>query len=76
MLFKGKGRLFVTIIIMRSPLSCGLNLKTAIILTNGTEKIRLFCSHPDVPLDESNLAYRAAKLMAENFPKVYANLGD
>ncbi len=42
---------------------------------NGTEKIRLFCPHPDVPLDESNLAYRAAKLMTENFPKVYANLG-
>jgi len=42
---------------------------------NGTEKIRLFCHHPDVPLDESNLAYRAAKLMAKNFPKVYANLG-
>jgi 4-diphosphocytidyl-2-C-methyl-D-erythritol kinase len=44
-------------------------------LTNGTEKTRLFCSHPDVPLDESNVAYRIAKLMAENFPKVYANLG-
>ncbi|MEB3119705.1 MAG: 4-(cytidine 5'-diphospho)-2-C-methyl-D-erythritol kinase [Snowella sp.] len=45
------------------------------IRANGTEKIRLFCPHPDVPLDESNLAYRAAKLMTENFPKVYANLG-
>jgi 4-diphosphocytidyl-2-C-methyl-D-erythritol kinase len=43
-------------------------------LTNGTKKIRLFCHHPDAPLDESNLAYRAAKLMAENFPKVYVNL--
>jgi hypothetical protein len=28
-----------------------------------------------MPLDESNLAYCTAKLMAENFPKVYANLG-
>jgi len=45
-------------------------------LTNGTEKIRLFCHHPDVPLDESSLVYRIAKLIAENFPKVYANLGD
>ena len=45
------------------------------VRANGIDKIRLFCHHPDVPLDESNLAYRAAKLMAENFPKVYANLG-
>jgi hypothetical protein len=27
-----------------------------------------------MPLDESNLVYRIAKLIAENFPKVYANL--
>lgn len=45
------------------------------IRANGTEKIRLFCHHPDVPLDETNLAYRAAKLMTEKYPKVYANLG-
>jgi len=40
------------------------------VRANGIDKIRLFCHHPDVPLDESNLAYRAAKLMAKNFPKV------
>ena len=45
------------------------------IRANGTEKIRLFCQHPDVPLDETNLAYRAAKLMTEQFTKAYANFG-
>jgi 4-diphosphocytidyl-2-C-methyl-D-erythritol kinase len=34
----------------------------------GGDRILLHCTHPQVPLDESNLAYRAAKLMQENFP--------
>jgi 4-diphosphocytidyl-2-C-methyl-D-erythritol kinase len=42
---------------------------------NGTDRIRLHCSHSQVPLDESNLAYRAAKLMQKQFPKVAANYG-
>ena len=42
---------------------------------NSTENITLHCNHPQVPLDETNLAYRAAKLMCENFPDVYENFG-
>jgi 4-diphosphocytidyl-2-C-methyl-D-erythritol kinase len=34
----------------------------------GGDRITLHCSHPQVPLDESNLAYRAAKLMQDCFP--------
>lgn len=45
------------------------------IKANGTEQIRLFCDHADVPLDDTNLTYRAAKLMMAQFPKVYANYG-
>ncbi|MEO0373338.1 MAG: 4-(cytidine 5'-diphospho)-2-C-methyl-D-erythritol kinase [Cyanobacteria bacterium P01_A01_bin.17] len=32
------------------------------------DQIQLNCSHPDVPLDPSNLAHRAAKLMQTQFP--------
>ncbi len=42
---------------------------------NGIDSIRLHCSHPDVPLDQSNLAYRAAQLMTQEFPKRFANYG-
>jgi 4-diphosphocytidyl-2-C-methyl-D-erythritol kinase len=34
----------------------------------GGDRIVLHCTHPQVPLDESNLAYRAAKLMQDCFP--------
>lgn len=34
----------------------------------GGDRIQLHCDHPQVPLDESNLAYRAAKLMQDCFP--------
>jgi 4-diphosphocytidyl-2-C-methyl-D-erythritol kinase len=34
----------------------------------GGDRIQLHCDHPQVPLDESNLAYRAAKLMQCTFP--------
>ncbi|MDC0835909.1 4-(cytidine 5'-diphospho)-2-C-methyl-D-erythritol kinase [Geitlerinema sp. CS-897] len=40
-----------------------------------TDTIRVRCSHPGVPSDRSNLAYRAARLMAERFPETFANLG-
>jgi 4-diphosphocytidyl-2-C-methyl-D-erythritol kinase len=43
--------------------------------SNGTENIRLFCDCPQVPLDASNIAYRAAELMREEFPKIAANYG-
>jgi 4-diphosphocytidyl-2-C-methyl-D-erythritol kinase len=32
------------------------------------DRISLHCTHPQVPLGESNLAYRAAKLMQDCFP--------
>jgi 4-diphosphocytidyl-2-C-methyl-D-erythritol kinase len=42
---------------------------------NGTEKIILHCQNPQVPLDESNLAYKAAKLMQVEFKDRFANYG-
>jgi 4-diphosphocytidyl-2-C-methyl-D-erythritol kinase len=42
---------------------------------NGLEEFRLFCNHPLVPQDSSNLAHRAATLMAKEFPRVFANYG-
>lgn len=40
-----------------------------------TEAIRVYCNHPQVPTDNSNLAYRAAELMARQFPDVFSNFG-
>ena len=45
------------------------------IKANDTQKLTLHCNHPQVPIDETNLAYRAAKLMCDTFPDVYANYG-
>jgi 4-diphosphocytidyl-2-C-methyl-D-erythritol kinase len=42
---------------------------------NGTQQIRLTCSRQDLPADDSNLAYRAARLMTERFPQAFANYG-
>lgn len=42
---------------------------------NGTDEIRLFCQNPEVPLDHSNLAYKAAHLMQQQFPKSAQNFG-
>ena len=39
------------------------------------QNITIYCDHPQVPKDETNLAYRAAKLMCDTFPDVYANYG-
>ncbi len=33
------------------------------------DQIQLHCNHPDVPLDASNLAHRAAVLMQKHFPE-------
>ncbi|WP_424096897.1 4-(cytidine 5'-diphospho)-2-C-methyl-D-erythritol kinase [Moorena producens] len=41
----------------------------------GTQEIKVHCNHPQVPTDESNLAYKAAALMWEEFPEYFANLG-
>lgn len=43
--------------------------------SNGTDAIRIHCNHPLVPLDKSNIAYRAALLMAEQFPTAFAQYG-
>ena len=45
------------------------------IQANSTQIINVHSNHPQVPLDETNLAYRAAQLMCETFPDVYHNFG-
>jgi 4-diphosphocytidyl-2-C-methyl-D-erythritol kinase len=40
-----------------------------------TDVIRINCTHPQVPLDKSNLAYRAAELMSKQFPEAFAQYG-
>ncbi|MEO3706300.1 4-(cytidine 5'-diphospho)-2-C-methyl-D-erythritol kinase [Trichormus azollae] len=47
-----------------------INLQAA-----STEAIHVYCNHPQVPTDKSNLAYRAAELMARQFPHVFSNFG-
>jgi 4-diphosphocytidyl-2-C-methyl-D-erythritol kinase len=36
-----------------------------------TDNIILHCGHPNVPLDRTNLAYRAAELMQQEFPQAF-----
>ncbi|PZV08923.1 MAG: 4-(cytidine 5'-diphospho)-2-C-methyl-D-erythritol kinase [Leptolyngbya sp.] len=43
--------------------------------SNSTETMRVHCDHPLVPNDTSNLAYRAAYLMSQQFPQAFAQLG-
>ncbi len=45
------------------------------IQPSDTQKIYLYCDHPQVPTDETNLAYRAAQLMCDVFPEMHANYG-
>lgn len=45
------------------------------IKPSDTQDIYIHCDHPQVPTDETNLAYRAAQLMCDVFPDVYANYG-
>ncbi|MEA5516067.1 4-(cytidine 5'-diphospho)-2-C-methyl-D-erythritol kinase [Nodularia sp. UHCC 0506] len=40
-----------------------------------TDTIRVNCKHPQVPTNKSNLAYRAAALMAAKFPEALAQYG-
>ena len=40
-----------------------------------TDDIILHCGHPNVPLDRTNLAYRAAELMQQTFPAAVAKYG-
>ncbi|MBW4561549.1 MAG: 4-(cytidine 5'-diphospho)-2-C-methyl-D-erythritol kinase [Mojavia pulchra JT2-VF2] len=39
------------------------------------DTIRVHCNHPQVPTDKRNLAYRAAELMATQFPDTFAKYG-
>jgi 4-diphosphocytidyl-2-C-methyl-D-erythritol kinase len=45
------------------------------ISANGNKSIRVHCQSLEVPNDKTNLAYRAAELMAENFPDAFAQYG-
>ena len=45
------------------------------IQPSDTENIYIYCEHPQVPTDNTNLAYRAAQLMCDTFPEMYANYG-
>lgn len=45
------------------------------IQSSDTQDIYIHCDHPLVPQDETNLAYRAAKLMCDMYPKYHANYG-
>jgi 4-diphosphocytidyl-2-C-methyl-D-erythritol kinase len=41
----------------------------------GTDQIRVHCDNPAVPVDQTNLAYRAAELMMQEFPEMAARFG-
>jgi len=43
-------------------LMCCVSLFDTISLKPGVEEISIACSHPEIPLDETNLAFRAARL--------------
>ena len=45
------------------------------IQASDTQDIYIHCDRPEVPLDTTNLAYRAAELMCKTFPEVHANYG-
>jgi 4-diphosphocytidyl-2-C-methyl-D-erythritol kinase len=42
---------------------------------NGTERFQVHCDHAEVPTDSSNLAYKAAALMATQFPEAANQYG-
>ena len=43
--------------------------------STGTKFLKVFCDHPYVPNDSTNLAYRAAELMARQFPEALSRYG-
>ena len=45
------------------------------IRPNSTQKIQIYCNHPEIPLDETNLAYKAAKLLKDEFSSTFTNYG-
>jgi 4-diphosphocytidyl-2-C-methyl-D-erythritol kinase len=42
---------------------------------NGTDTIHVRCDHAEVPSDQTNLAYKAAALMTQQFPDCFAQYG-
>lgn len=42
---------------------------------NGTDRIRVQCDHPQVPTDQTNLAYKAAALLSQQFPNAFSQYG-
>jgi len=40
-----------------------------------TDNIRVYCDHPQVPTDKTNLVYRVAELMATQFPDAFSKYG-
>ncbi len=48
---------------------------TVTVRSMSVEGIRVRCDHAAVPQDQTNLAYRAAELMMQRFPEVYARFG-
>ncbi|QIZ73466.1 4-(cytidine 5'-diphospho)-2-C-methyl-D-erythritol kinase [Oxynema aestuarii] len=42
---------------------------------NGIEDFQIHCNHPQVPCDRTNLAYRAAELLKNEFPDSFAQYG-
>jgi 4-diphosphocytidyl-2-C-methyl-D-erythritol kinase len=45
------------------------------IRSHNTDEIVLHCGHPNVPVDRTNLAYRAAELMQQQFPDAFSQYG-
>ncbi|MGB3691579.1 MAG: 4-(cytidine 5'-diphospho)-2-C-methyl-D-erythritol kinase [Spirulinaceae cyanobacterium] len=43
--------------------------------SSSTQAIHIHCDNPHVPVDETNLAYKAARLMSEEFPNAFAQYG-
>ena len=48
-----------------NTLMCPISLYDTLTLTFGVKKTHTFCSHPDVPSGETNLAHRAAEIFLE-----------
>jgi len=54
----------------------GIGLADRIHLYAGsTQDIHLHCEHPDVPLGSDNIAYKAARLMCQEYPQAYSQYG-
>lgn len=45
------------------------------VRSRSVEGIRVHCDNPAVPVDQTNLAYRAAELMMREFSDIYAKFG-